>query len=102
MTNGPMIDLTVDGGAIGSLVACGATADVSLRITAASWSPVERAFIYVNGESVRRIDIPAAQGTSFQTTLSLPLAGLAPIGIHLIFSKLLRVPLPAGLLPMPW
>ena len=34
--------------------------------------------------------------------LSLPLAVLAPIGIHLIFSKLLRVPLPAGLLPMPW
>ena len=34
--------------------------------------------------------------------LSLPLAMLAPIGVHLIFSKLLRVPLPAGLLPMPW
>ena len=34
--------------------------------------------------------------------LSLPLAVLAPIGIHLIFSKLLRVPLPIGLLPMPW
>jgi putative tricarboxylic transport membrane protein len=34
--------------------------------------------------------------------LALPLAVLAPIGIHLIFSKLLRVPLPAGLLPMPW
>ena len=34
--------------------------------------------------------------------LSLPLAALAPIAIHLIFSKLLRVPLPAGLLPMPW
>ena len=34
--------------------------------------------------------------------LSLPLAVLAPIGIHLIFNKLLRVPLPAGLLPMPW
>ena len=33
---------------------------------------------------------------------SLPLAVLAPVGIHLIFSKLLRVPLPAGLLPMPW
>jgi putative tricarboxylic transport membrane protein len=27
---------------------------------------------------------------------------LAPIAIHLIFSKLLRVPLPIGLLPMPW
>ncbi|MBR1187624.1 tripartite tricarboxylate transporter TctB family protein [Bradyrhizobium sp. AUGA SZCCT0240] len=34
--------------------------------------------------------------------LSLPLAVMAPIFIHLIFSKLLRVPLPAGLLPMPW
>jgi putative tricarboxylic transport membrane protein len=34
--------------------------------------------------------------------LALPLAALAPIGIHLIFSKLLRVPLPIGLLPMPW
>ena len=34
--------------------------------------------------------------------LALPLAVLAPVGIHLIFGKLLRVPLPAGLLPMPW
>ena len=34
--------------------------------------------------------------------LSLPLAVLAPIGIHLIFAKLLRVPLPTGLIPMPW
>jgi putative tricarboxylic transport membrane protein len=34
--------------------------------------------------------------------LSIPLAILAPIGVHLIFGKLLRVPLPAGLLPMPW
>jgi putative tricarboxylic transport membrane protein len=34
--------------------------------------------------------------------LSIPMAILAPIGIHLIFYKLLRVPLPAGLIPMPW
>ncbi|MFO1109210.1 MAG: tripartite tricarboxylate transporter TctB family protein [Bradyrhizobium sp.] len=34
--------------------------------------------------------------------LALPLAALAPIAVHLIFSKLLRVPLPIGLLPMPW
>ena len=34
--------------------------------------------------------------------LSVPLAILAPIGIHLIFAKLLRVPLPIGLIPMPW
>src|ERR1041384_4564515 len=31
--------------------------------------------------------------------LSVPLAMLAPIGVHLIFAKLLRVPLPAGLIP---
>jgi putative tricarboxylic transport membrane protein len=34
--------------------------------------------------------------------LSVPLAILAPIAVHLIFYKLLRVPLPAGLIPMPW
>jgi putative tricarboxylic transport membrane protein len=34
--------------------------------------------------------------------IALPLAIGAPIVIHLIFSKLLRVPLPIGLLPMPW
>lgn len=34
--------------------------------------------------------------------LAIPLAALAPIAVHLIFSKLLRVPLPIGLLPMPW
>jgi len=34
--------------------------------------------------------------------LALPLAALSPFGIHLIFGKLLRVPLPAGLLPTPW
>lgn len=34
--------------------------------------------------------------------LAVPLALLAPIGVHLVFYKLLRVPLPAGLIPMPW
>jgi putative tricarboxylic transport membrane protein len=34
--------------------------------------------------------------------LSLPVALIAPVVIHLVFYKLLRVPLPAGLVPMPW
>jgi putative tricarboxylic transport membrane protein len=34
--------------------------------------------------------------------LAVPLALLAPIGVHLVFYKLLRVPLPDGFLPMPW
>jgi putative tricarboxylic transport membrane protein len=34
--------------------------------------------------------------------LAVPLAVLAPAGVHLVFSKLLRVPLPIGVLPAPW
>ena len=34
--------------------------------------------------------------------LALPLALIAPVAVHLIFLKLLRVPLPPGILPMPW
>ena len=34
--------------------------------------------------------------------LALPLAVVAPLVVHFLFAKLLRVPLPAGLLPMPW
>ena len=33
---------------------------------------------------------------------AIPVALLAPILLHLVFYKLLRVPLPAGLVPMPW
>jgi putative tricarboxylic transport membrane protein len=34
--------------------------------------------------------------------LAIPLALIAPVIVHLVFYKLLRVPLPAGLVPMPW
>lgn len=34
--------------------------------------------------------------------LALPLALLAPLAVNLLFLKLLRVPLPSGLLPLPW
>jgi len=34
--------------------------------------------------------------------LAIPLAIIAPFFINLIFLKLLRVPLPGGLLPFPW
>jgi putative tricarboxylic transport membrane protein len=33
---------------------------------------------------------------------ALPLALIMPPVVHLLFSKLLRVPLPIGILPMPW
>jgi putative tricarboxylic transport membrane protein len=34
--------------------------------------------------------------------LAVPLALVAPPMVHLIFAKLLRVPLPIGLIPTPW
>jgi putative tricarboxylic transport membrane protein len=34
--------------------------------------------------------------------LAIPLALLAPLLVHLAFYKLLRVPLPVGLVPLPW
>jgi len=34
--------------------------------------------------------------------LAIPLAIFAPMGVHILFYKLLRVPLTAGLIPMPW
>ena len=34
--------------------------------------------------------------------LAVPLAVVAPVVVHLVFSRLLRVPLPEGLIPMPW
>jgi putative tricarboxylic transport membrane protein len=44
----------------------------------------------------------AALAFGAKLRIALPLAVLAPIAIHLVFYKLLRVPLPPGLLPMPW
>lgn len=48
------------------------------------------------------IALAAALALGARWKLALPVAVLAPIGIHLIFVKLLRVPLPDGILPMPW
>lgn len=44
----------------------------------------------------------AATALGARLRLAIPLAIATPIGVHLVFYKLLRVPLPAGLLPMPW
>ena len=34
--------------------------------------------------------------------LAVPLAVIGPVLVHAVFYKLLRVPLPPGLVPMPW
>ena len=44
----------------------------------------------------------AALALGARPRLAVPIAILAPAMVHLVFYKLLRVPLPAGLLPAPW
>jgi putative tricarboxylic transport membrane protein len=44
----------------------------------------------------------AAKAFGASTKLATGLALIAPLAIHLIFYKLLRVPLPPGLLAPPW
>ena len=46
--------------------------------------------------------LTAALALGARLRLAIPLAIFAPFFVHLVFSKLLRVPLPPGLLPMPW
>lgn len=44
----------------------------------------------------------AATALGARPRLSLPMALLAPVGVHLVFAKLLRVPLADGILPAFW
>ncbi|NCV69195.1 MAG: hypothetical protein EBW55_00515 [Betaproteobacteria bacterium] len=46
------------------------------------------------------LTLAKSMGATFRSAILLGLS--APGVIHLIFYKLLRVPLPAGLLPFPW
>ena len=46
--------------------------------------------------------LTTAMALGARLRLAVPLAIAAPLIVHLLFSKLLRVPLPPGLLPLPW
>jgi putative tricarboxylic transport membrane protein len=48
------------------------------------------------------IVLTAAVALGARLRLAMPLAIGAPLIVHLVFSKLLRVPLPPGLVPAPW
>ncbi len=78
---------------------------------AASWRCCRRRCCCSTSLAVDRLGfLPTAATMVLATALALgarprlavPLALVAPVVVHLVFSKLLRVPLPAGLLPMPW
>jgi len=46
--------------------------------------------------------LTASLALGAQLRLAVAMAIGAPLIVNLVFSKLLRVPLPSGLLPLPW
>ena len=48
------------------------------------------------------IVLTAAVALGARLRLAVPLAIGAPLVVHVLFAKLLRVPLPSGLVPPPW
>lgn len=48
------------------------------------------------------IVLVAATALGARPRLALPLAVVAPLAVHAVFAKLLRVPLPDGILPALW
>jgi hypothetical protein len=74
VTNGPMIDLTVDGAAIGETARCGESAEITVHVTSANFAPFEKVIVTVNGAVAREYTVPAAEQHDFTATLSVPLA----------------------------
>lgn len=60
VTNGPFLELTVDGARVGSLVRQrGGSVDVQVRVQAANWVPVDEVEIFGNGIRIATFPVPA-------------------------------------------
>ncbi len=77
VTSGPLIEMTVDGKDIGSVVALSSSKSVrvKLRVSAAAWVPVEAVEVWVDDEVFVRIPVPgpAKDGVRFERELTIPL-----------------------------
>jgi hypothetical protein len=71
MSNGPFVELFVEGEPIGSLVAADGSARAEVRVRAAEFAAVDRLIVYQNGQVVRDEAIPPGQSTSFDTSFDL-------------------------------
>jgi hypothetical protein len=72
-TNAPFIEMTIGTGMIGDTIKAGPAIDVTIRVHAPSWAPVNRLRLYSNSAIVADQPIPAP-GTSFSTVIHLDLA----------------------------
>ena len=57
-------------------------------------------FYFFASEDLGFVPLSLVMGARLR--LAVPLAIVAPVVVHFLFAKLLRVALPPGLLPMPW
>lgn len=74
-TSGPFVEMTIGNGMIGdTIVAQGGSIDVRVRVRAPTWAAVDHLVIYSNSAIVADQNIPAAQGTDYETMVHLNLA----------------------------
>ena len=71
-TNGPFVELTVNGAAVGSDVVDGdGEADVRIRVRSADWIPFDRVRLYANGATVLDETVPVGQRHDWTRQYSL-------------------------------
>jgi hypothetical protein len=78
VTSGPFVEMTVDGGAIGSVIQpANPSVHVKVRVSAPAWVPVERVEIWRDDTVVRTfpVDAKARDGVRFEGELDVPLDG---------------------------
>lgn len=75
-TNGPIVDLSVNGEGIGSDVSLGGgdTAEVRIRVRSSDWIPFDRVTLYANGQVILDEDVPVAQRHDWTRVHSLVLS----------------------------
>lgn len=69
-TNGPLLEMTAGDAMIGDTVT-GPSVDLRIRVRAPSWAKVNRLVVYSNSVVIAERAIPAAQGTDFETSLTI-------------------------------
>jgi hypothetical protein len=73
MTNGPMIDFTIDGAPVGALVGGGAEVEAVLRVHSANFAPFDRVTVWVNGAVARELTVPADARHDYGARFTLPI-----------------------------
>ena len=73
-TNAPFLEMMVGTAMIGdTTVVTGGSTDVRIRVRAPSWGKVSHLTVYANSAVVAEQNIPAAQGTDYETLVHLNL-----------------------------